>query len=301
MIRPSDFIRVLALWALVLAGASASLAAEREEENPRLPLAMEVLLKTPKAHQYDVHIHLTNVSSEAVRVNAHDLPWVPPNDSKWFRVIRLDRQRSLIPQQAFLGEVGSQVIRLVPGESIQDKIVLNHRIPSLREDIAKFGVQIHWECPPEALKFVCQAGAPQTITIPKGDPGQPDTVLIDETVCHTLEKAIDLIDIPDGHEVLFLLATASVISNFHQTQSLLYQVDEYVRECQPMWTNSWSVSFFTERKYAGFLRDEEGQHLFEQGLWQQANIGQYSSQFRTLYRFPWIKKKANSVYLSVYH
>jgi len=39
---------------------------------------------------------------------------------------------------------------------------------------------------------------------------------------------------------------------------------------------------------------------FEKGLWQQANIGQYSSQIRTLFRFPWIRKKAETLYLSVY-
>ena len=44
----------------------------------------------------------------------------------------------------------------------------------------------------------------------------------------------------------------------------------------------------------------ENQHYFEKGLWQQTNIGQYSSQIRTLFRFPWIRKKADAVYLSVY-
>lgn len=271
------------------------------EEDPRLPLAMEVFLKKPKAHWYEIHIHLTNISSEPLMVDVHDLPWSPPNDSKWFHVARNDSQHLPIEQQSFLGELGSQTIRLVPGESVQDKLVLNHRVPSLLDDISQFGVQLQWECPPEALKFVCKEDTLQNITIPKGDLGKPDVFAIDEARCRKLERTIGLIDIPKDHEVLFLLSSESVLNDLAQAQSLLFQVDDYVRLCQPWWTNSWGVSFFTEKKFAGFLRDEEGRQLFERGMWQQANIGQYSSQIRTLYRFPWIKKRANTVYLSVYH
>ncbi len=83
-------------------------------------------------------------------------------------------------------------------------------------------------------------------------------------------------------------------------QALLYQVDDYVQQCQPSWTNSWAVSFFTEERFAGFLSDEGNKRYFEQGVWQQVNIGQYSSQIRTLFRFPWIKERSDDVYLSVY-
>jgi len=55
-----------------------------------------------------------------------------------------------------------------------------------------------------------------------------------------------------------------------------------------------------EERVAGFLRDQEGRRYFEKGLWQRTNIGQYSSQIRTLYRFPWSRKNADTVYLSVY-
>jgi hypothetical protein len=60
------------------------------------------------------------------------------------------------------------------------------------------------------------------------------------------------------------------------------------------------VSFFTEERFAGFLSDEGNKGYFEEGIWQQVNIGQYSSQIRTLFRFPWIKKRADDVYISVY-
>ncbi len=233
-------------------------------------------------------------------VNVHDLPWNPPNDSKWLLAFRMDAPKSLIEQGYDFSRFGSRVVRFLAVESIQDRVALNPRIPSLWEEIDQFGVQIHWDCPPPSLKFVCKDGSSNTITIPKEDPGQPDLYSIDEKACLKLERRIGLIDIPEDHDLLFLLTTESVISDLKRVQSLLLQVDDYVRQCRPMWTNSWAVSFFTEEKYVGFLREEENEHYFEKGLWQQANIGQYSSQIRTLFRFPWIKKKADTVYLSVY-
>jgi hypothetical protein len=295
-------LRVLPLCLLVLIAGlfpSGSQATDPDEE-PRLPLAMEVFLKKPQVRVYELEIHLTNISSEAVMVNIRDLPWNPPNDSKWFSVFRMDGQESLVKQRVQDWKLGSRVIQLVPGESIEDTLVLTPRLPSLLDDVAQFGVQFRWDCPPASLKFVCHKGSPQTLTIPKGDAGQPEIYSTDMSVCLKLERAIGLIKIPEGHEVLFLLTPESVMLDLQKIQALLYQVNDYVQECQPSWTNSWAVSFFTEERFAGFLSDEGNREYFKQSVWQHVNIGQYSSQIRTLFRFPWIKEKADDVYISVY-
>ncbi|WP_454061029.1 hypothetical protein [Candidatus Nitrospira salsa] len=284
---------------IVILPLSISAATDTEEE-PRLPLAMKVLLKKPSPQHYVIHIHLTNISQEPVMVDVHDLPWNPPNDSKWLKALRLDTHKTPINQRSVLWDIGSQEVRLLPGESIQDKVTLNPRMPTLLPDIAQFGIQLHWDCPPSSLKFICQTDALNAITIPKGDPGQPQDIPINHQACRAREHAIGLIRIPQDHDVLFLQTTEPVVENLQHVQALLYQVDDYVQQCQPNWTNSWSVSFFTDEKYAGFLNDSKNEPYYEQGLWQQANIGQYSSQIRTLYRFPWNKKKSDTVYLSVY-
>jgi len=290
----------LCLWLLFGGFAPAVSLATDSEEDPRLPLAMEVFLKKPQARVYELHIHLTNVSEEMVTVNVRDLPWNPPNDSKWFSVFRLDENESPVKQQIQDWNLGSRVIQILPGESIQDTMVLNPRIPSLMDDVAQFGVQLRWACPPASLKFVCKTDAPHALTIPKGDVGQADLYSRDTSVCLKLSQVIGLIKIPDGHEVLFLLTPESVMVDVPKIQALLYQVDDYVQQCQPSWTNSWAVSFFTEARFAGFLSDEGNREYFKEGIWQQVNIGQYSSQIRTLFRFPWIKKRADDVYISVY-
>ena len=303
-IFPGSFMKlfVCSVWSLcILFGLPPAIGHSAElEEEIRLPLAMELFLKKPKKRQYEVHVHVTNISPAPVTVDVHDLPWTPPNDSKWLMAFRMDPQHSPIRQRSFLGEFGSYPIRLMPGESVQDKLILNHRIPTLADDIQRFGVQLQWDCPPPALKFVCRSGMPRTMTIPKNDPGQADVYAVDEPACLTLERDIGLIEIPPDHEVLFLLTRQSVMNDLHGVQTLLYRVDDYVRQCHPPWTNSWGVSFFTDERFAGFLRDEAGKHFFEKGIWQQTNIGQYSSQIRTLYRFPWLREKADSLYLSVY-
>ena len=291
---------IFCLLVLVIVCPISISTAKDSEEEPRLPLAMEVFLKKPKERQYTIHIHLTNISQEAVTVDVHDLPWSPPNDSKWLSVFRMDSKKSPLKQRYPNWEIGSQEVQLLPGESIQNKLALNPRLPSLLSDIDQYGVQLHWDCPPPSLKFVCKSGTPHTLTIPKKDPGQADVSATNKKSCQKLEHTIGLVSIPQDDEVLFLHTAEGVMSDLQKVRNLLYAVDDYVRQCQPMWTNSWAVSFFTERKFAGFLQDLKGERYYERGLWQQANIGQYSSQIRTLYRFPWIKKKSDTVYLSVY-
>lgn len=293
---------LLTLCFCVLAGLFPSMSshASDSEETPRMPLAMEVFLKKPQSRVYELHVHLTNVGKDVVRVNVRDLPWNPPNDSKWFSSFRMDGHDTVIKQHVQDWNLGSRVIQLVPGESIQDTMVLNPRIPSLLDDIAKFGVEFQWSCPPDSLKFVCRKDSPQAISIPKGDTGNPDTYSINKAVCEKLEKDIRLIEIPNGHHALFLLTPESVLVDLPKIQELLYQVNDYVQQCQPSWTNSWAVSFFTDEQFAGFLSDGDNKRLFKQGIWQEVNIGQYSSQARMLYRFPWIKKRSDEVYMSVY-
>lgn len=291
------------MWAMIILMFSLSgpaNAAENVEENPRLPLAMEVFLKKPEPQQYELHVHLTNVSEDVVEVNVRDLPWNPTDGPTWLSAVRLDGKHSPVKQYPPIGRFGSRMVRLVPGESIQDRVALLPRFPSLLKDIAQAGVQLQWDCPPASLKFVCKPGSPNTITIPKDDPGQPDAYVIDHQACRKLEDRIGLIPVPQDHEVLFLLATEEIMTHLEKMTSLLLDVDDYVRRCHPTWTNSWGVSFFTDEKFAGFLSEGENKRYFGEGLWQQANIGQYSSQIRTLFRFPWIKKRSDTVYLSLY-
>jgi len=283
-----------------MAFSPVSSLAEDSKEKPRVPLAMEVFLKKPQSRVYELEIHLTNVSEKMVWVNVRDLPWNPPNDSKWFSVFKMNEQESLVKQRVQDWNLGSRMIQILPGESIQDGMVLNPRIPSLLDDVAQFGVKLRWDCPPNSLKFICHKESPQVVIIPKGDVGVADTFFTDMSLCLKLGQGIGLIKIPEGHEVLFLLTPESKMGDVPQMQALLYQVNDYVQQCQPSWTNSWAVSFFTEERYAGFLSDEGNREYFQQGIWQQVNIGQYSSQIRTLFRFPWIKEKADDVYISVY-
>ncbi len=72
---------IFCLWVLFVVWPPSISQATDPEEEPRLPLAMEVFLKKPKKRLYEIHIHLTNISHELVTVDVHDLPWIPPNDS----------------------------------------------------------------------------------------------------------------------------------------------------------------------------------------------------------------------------
>ncbi len=300
MKQHGDGIGMMLILCTVFSLSSTNSLAEDTQEEPRLPLGMEVFLKKPQPQEYVLHVHVTNLSEDSVTVYVHEFPWVPPNDGKWLKAMRQHGSGAALQQRFPLGKVGSRPVKLLPGESVQDTIALNPRMPTLLEDIRRYGVRLHWECPPPGLKFVCSPGSSQVIAIPKGDLGEPDVYAIDRQACQKREKVIRLVNIPKDHEVLFVEATPSIVKDFQKIHALLFQISDYVQNCHPGWTNSWGVSFFTDRQYAGFLRDEKSRLLFEKGEWQHANIGQYSSQIRTLFRFPWIKKQSDSVYLSVY-
>ena len=291
---------LLCLWGILLVFVPSLTFGEEHKDKPRMPLAMEVFLKKPQPRVYELHVHLTNMSEDVMTVNVRDLPWNPPNDSKWFSVFLMDEAQSPVKLLVQDWNIGSRVIQIRPGESIQDAMVLNPRIPSLLEDVAEFGVQVRWDCPPVSLKFMCQKGAFQVVTIPRGDAGTPTLYKVDSPFCDALGHKIGLIRKPEGHEVLFLETSETMMADIRQMQALLYQVNRYVEQCEPSWTNSWAVSFFTEARFAGFLGDEGNREYFKQGVWQQVNIGQYSSQIRILFRFPWVKARADEVYLSVY-
>ncbi|MXX10007.1 MAG: hypothetical protein F4Z68_01055 [Nitrospira sp. SB0667_bin_9] len=290
---------VFCVWLPGIPFDSSGQVTEPERES-RVSLAMDVFLKKPLERVYEIHVHLTNANAEPVTVNLRDLPWLPPNDVGWLSAFRMDSRQSRMQHDSFPGKFGSQGIRLVPGESVQGKLILNQRMPTLLEDVRLFGVRLEWACVHPSLHLVCREDVSHTIVIPQDDPGEPDVYAVDKTACRRLERTIGLIEVPQGHELLFLRTSESVMADLEQLQALLYRVDDYVRQCRPTWTNSWAVDFFAEERIAGFLRDQEGRRYFEKGLWQQANIGQYSSQIRTLYRFPWSRKKADTVYLSVY-
>jgi hypothetical protein len=91
-------VLLLCLCVLFFVFFSSPIFAEDLEENPRLPLAMEVFLKKPQARVYELEIHLTNTSQELVTVNVRDLPWNPPNDWQWVSAFRMDGQDSPVKQ-----------------------------------------------------------------------------------------------------------------------------------------------------------------------------------------------------------
>jgi hypothetical protein len=99
-------------WALSNLVPLTASAAEDPEEDPRLPLAMEVFLKKPGKHLYELPIHLTNISDEPVRVDVQDLPWNPTDGSIWLSATRLDEGRSSIKQDLPIGRFGSPMVPL---------------------------------------------------------------------------------------------------------------------------------------------------------------------------------------------
>ena len=179
-------------------GIPTSQASEHEE--PPLPISMEVFLKIPRQNHYEFHIHLTNSGDTSLVIDLHDLPWLPPNDATWLTAFRQNSDKQPLIQLFPIGEYGSHDIPLLPGESVQGKMSLNDRFPTLSEDIAKHGVTFEWSCNLPSDIFLCKEANATRISIPQGSPGSPDPYFIDQQACRTLGDQIGLIK---AHSMIF--------------------------------------------------------------------------------------------------
>jgi len=75
------------------------------------------------------------------------------------------------------------------------------------------------------------------------------------------------------------------IENARKAFYTLKPVQEMITKCRPSWAESWSVSLFSDAKFAAYKTEPQVRRFVEDGSWSSAYLGEYdaSSEKLTLY------------------
>ena len=87
-----------------------------------------------------------------------------------------------------------------------------------------------------------------------------------------------IVRIDDRNERLFVIAQVNQINTPAKARRLLLSLQASVKECRPGWGRTWSVSFFSDPKYAGYKHDDNMAPFVRDGSWSKAYVGEYERQ-----------------------
>jgi hypothetical protein len=90
----------------------------------------------------------------------------------------------------------------------------------------------------------------------------------------------------EANKRLFVKADHNIVQKIDEIKVILRQIDSYIKACKPGWSHQWSVSFFTEKKYA-FYKDEDAvRNYVMDGSWGRNYLAEYSNRKKQLIRYP---------------
>lgn len=90
---------------------------------------------------------------------------------------------------------------------------------------------------------------------------------------------------------LFIKSNEETIKNLDAIAERLKSVSEYIEQCKPEWNDKWSISLFTEKKYASYKDDKSVRLYVMDGTWQKNYLAEYSHRKKLLTRYPLDPKK----------
>lgn len=85
---------------------------------------------------------------------------------------------------------------------------------------------------------------------------------------------------------LFVKANDETIKDIDTLTALLSSIGKYIEQCKPEWERKWSVSLFTEKKYASYKDDESVRSYVIDGSWERSYLAEYSNRKQLLTRYP---------------
>lgn len=89
------------------------------------------------------------------------------------------------------------------------------------------------------------------------------------------EDSAKVVQIDERNERIFVVTSPDKINTVAKARKVLFALQETLRQCRPQWKRSWSVSFFSDSKYAGYKHDDNLQTFVRDGSWARAYLGEY--------------------------
>ena len=96
------------------------------------------------------------------------------------------------------------------------------------------------------------------------------------------DDSAKIVRIDDRNERIFVIARVEQIDTTAKARKLLLPLQASLKQCRPGWGKSWSASFFSDAKHAGYKSDENMAALVANGSWAKAYLGEYERQTQRL-------------------
>ena len=100
-------------------------------------------------------------------------------------------------------------------------------------------------------------------------------------VCKNIQS-VEVVRLDDRSQRVFIAARSDQIDPFTKAHTLLSFIQNVLRDCRPAWKDSWSVSFFTERKFANYKTESDVEPFVKDGSWFRAYVGEYDRKTHKL-------------------
>ena len=95
-----------------------------------------------------------------------------------------------------------------------------------------------------------------------------------------------IVRIDDRNERIFVVARVDQINTTAKARKVLLSLQASLKQCRTGWGNTWSVSFFSDAKYAGYKHEDAVAALVANGSWAKAYLGEYERQTGKLIMHP---------------
>ena len=89
------------------------------------------------------------------------------------------------------------------------------------------------------------------------------------------DDAAKIVQIDERNERAFVVTSPDKINTVTKARKVLLAVQETLKQCRPKWGNTWSVSFFSDPKYAGYKHEDNMKPFVRDGSWSSAYLGEY--------------------------
>lgn len=106
----------------------------------------------------------------------------------------------------------------------------------------------------------------------------------------------NVVRVDDRNERLFVVASDSDVANMPTVKKMVREADAYVAACKGAWSAKWSVSVFSDKKYAAYKDEDQVAPYLQSGEWATAYLAEYDNSNGQLTRFP-LQQRRNEVQL----
>ncbi|HKQ75857.1 MAG TPA: hypothetical protein VJ810_19335 [Blastocatellia bacterium] len=104
-------------------------------------------------------------------------------------------------------------------------------------------------------------------------------------------KSAQIVRTDERTKRLFVQVKPDQISTRQKAESILFSLQKTIKECYPNWGEEWSISFFSDEKYAGYQDESKINKFVIDGSWAENYLGEYNRVTRRMTLYPTSQKK----------